>query len=139
MSVSRCDQRSGVHDHEKARLKGILMSQCLEPRTSVIKLNTRLKANTWTESNSGRAHAKNKQVRVNGHRDCAGRELPAAPHQIKVQTRGRCAHRVYGLSRVSDHSTHCWAETHCTATRTHWLSKSVNSFTFNMYERFLDI
>ena len=27
----------------------------------------------------------------------------------------------------------------CTATRTHWLSKSVNSFTLNLYETFLDI
>ena len=124
MSVSRCDQRSGVHDHEKARLKGILMAQCLEPRTRVIKLNTRLKANTKTENNSSRAHAQNKQVRVNGHRDCAGRELPAATHQIIVQTRGRCAHRVHivGLTPI---------------VLRHELT--VNSFTFNMYERFLDI
>ena len=62
-----------------------------------------------TESISGRAHAQDRQVRVNGHRDCADRELPAAPHQIIVQTRGRWAHRVHELSHVSGHSTHCWA------------------------------
>ena len=51
----------------------------------VTKSNKGLK----TESISGRAHAQNKQVRMNGHRDCADCELPAAPHQIIVQTRGR--------------------------------------------------
>ena len=35
--------------------------------------------------------------------------------------------------RISSHSTHCWAGTHCTAIRTRMLSRSVNSFTFKIW------
>ena len=56
--------------------------------------------------------------------------------RIIVRTRGHCAHREHELSSASNHSTQCWDYTQCTGTKTHWLSKSVNSFTFNMYETF---
>ena len=54
------------------------------------------------------------------------------PHQIIVGTRGRCARRAHEFSGASDHCTHCWPYSQCAGTQTQWLSKSVNSFNFNL-------
>ena len=96
----------------RRQLKESSWLSVLSQRESAVKQNTRLKP-TQVARHSEQA------VR------CGAQQMKDTQHcllQLRITDQGLLS-SPHELSNASGHSTHCWAYTHCTTTRTHWLSK----------------